>query len=570
MNSVGRLPTFEYERTGVKASEAATLPVLRTMLRATRELPPSVVCASFSINCTGLLLPLVVMQVYDRVIPNHSTETLLLLCAMTLIVLALEAAMRTARARVVFWIATRLAWITHDDALRRVMNARPEWWTTHSASAVVDRLRALTNVAEWQGTPSRIVLLDLPFVAAFLLVLAIVGGALVLVPIVVFTVVGTAIWMQSRRLRQAAAEVASAEMRLNDFLVESLAGAQVIKGNALEALMQRRHERLQNGSAEAIQTQITLAEEARALADLLASLTQMATMAIGATAVMQESLTIGTLACCTLLAGRAVQPLLRCVGMWNEIQSVAIDHARAAPIRDLPSAADRARSTCSGPVSVRLTSVTTPERPDVASALLDADLYLAPGTCTAILGHSGPGTSSIVALLTNRIVASRGTIELAAVDSLPPAVVTVSGLHKPFEGSLLDNLTGFQRGPMVQVAMQAARLIGLEEDIHQLPNGYSTQVGGISSEVPDGIVRRIAIARAIALAPGLLVLDGANESLDSDAERRLVDGLKALEGRMTLLIVTNRPSFAAMASRVLTIEAGTFGDLATGDGRVSS
>lgn len=445
------------------------------------------------------------------------------------------------------------------------MSAPHAWWADESASHVVDRVKAINTVSEWQSSPSRLVLLDVPFVILFLGLMTLTGGPLVLVPLAVFAVVGWLMWQHGRLMRRAGATVAACDMRMNDFLAESLSGVMAIKGNALEAQMQRRFERLQNAASHAADEQIRRAEQARSHADLMAAIAQVLTMAAGAAAVMVDTLSVGTLACCTLLSGRALQPLLRCTAMWNEIQSIAVDRSKAERIDTLPPARILDRSADSaGPLGFRLTEVTVPSTADVHPSLDGADLVVGAGDIVACLGIDGPGTSPLAAVLTGRLQPVSGTVHFVveggdAADARPNQVLVVSPQHRLLDGTIMENLSGFRGGPAVTAAGEASRLIGLDQDIRLLTAGYDTRVGNtLSSDIPDSIVRRIAVARAIAAAPGILILDCANEGLDSASERLLADGLKCLRRRMTIVILTNRPSFAAVADRVYAIRGGRF------------
>jgi ATP-binding cassette subfamily C protein LapB len=130
------------------ATTPANLSVAR-LLRDIARLPPEVLAASVCMNVSSLLLPLVVMQVYDRVIPNQSGSTLLALASLAILVFVIEAVLRSARAHVVFWSATRTAWLRQDDAVARVLAAPGGWWAKESPSRVVDRLRSVAAVSEW-------------------------------------------------------------------------------------------------------------------------------------------------------------------------------------------------------------------------------------------------------------------------------------------------------------------------------------------------------------------------------------------------------------------------------------
>ena len=109
----------------------------------------------------------------------------------------------------------------------------------------------------------------------------------------------------------------------------------------------------------------------------------------------------------------------------------------------------------------------------------------------------------------------------------------------------------FRKGDEIELAINAAKLIGLDAQISKLPLGYQTVMSdGPSAELPSGLVQRIAIARAIARRPAVLMLDEANGALDVAGDQLLASGLRRLKGFTTILIVTNRPSFAAIAERL--------------------
>ena len=109
---------------------------------------------------------------------------------------------------------------------------------------------------------------------------------------------------------------------------------------------------------------------------------------------------------------------------------------------------------------------------------------------------------------------------------------------------------------------RAARAIGLEADIDLLTRGYDTRLGKSASEaLVDRLLQRIAIARAIASKPRLLILDEANNSLDHASELALGAGLPHLETEMTIVLIPNRPSSAALADHVYTLADGNFCEL---------
>lgn len=546
-------------------------------------IPPAIVAASLCANVTSLVLPLVVMQVYDRVIPNQAFETMWALTTIVGIVVAFEALIRLIRSQLMTAAAGRSAWLAYSDTIGRICHAPSQWWVAESPSRIADRFRSLTAVTEWRASSSRLVLLDLPFVVLFFLLLASIGGYLVLVPITVLATLGVLVGRASGDLQTVRAELNAAEMRLHDFLAECLSGMQAIKGSALEQQMARRHERLQAAVGAATADCSRISEQMRCSADLVSQVTTALILGIGAPIVMMNDLTVGGLACCSMLCGRAVQPILRCLGMWAELQSLAIDRDNGHALAALPAAPTRslkAQSGATAPLQVELRGVSTSETMSITPALQAADLTLAAGSIVAVLGTSGPGTHSLAALLTRRIAPIGGQLIVGSKASQrttglqshsrrarlerpnpdkDPLILMASSLDKPFDATLIENLSGFGYGCPVSDACEAARLIGLDDEIDMLPAGYATPLAsGTSSNIPAQILVRLSVARAIARKPGLLILDHVNEGLDTAAEQRLARGLRALSGRMTILILTNRPSFAANADVVLSVVNGRF------------
>jgi ATP-binding cassette, subfamily C, bacterial LapB len=157
------------------------------------------------------------------------------------------------------------------------------------------------------------------------------------------------------------------------------------------------------------------------------------------------------------------------------------------------------------------------------------------------------------------------------VDGVPAAISEQGGSSVAFvdhqnaivRGSVLNNLTLF-RPDEIDAARAAARMIGLEADVNRLPRGYDTRLGeGATETLPGGFLQRVAVARAIASKPRLLVLDEVNGSFDYASDQALANGLRALKDKATIVLITNRPSFAAIADRKFTLINGAFSQLDT-------
>jgi ABC-type bacteriocin/lantibiotic exporter with double-glycine peptidase domain len=126
-----------------------------------------------------------------------------------------------------------------------------------------------------------------------------------------------------------------------------------------------------------------------------------------------------------------------------------------------------------------------------------------------------------------------------------------------FHGTLIDNLTMFRRGPTVDVALDISARLGLDRYVAAQPQGYETEIGE-SETLPGGVRQRIAIVRALAHRPRIVLFDEGNNGLDHDSNDRLLQLLRELKGRCTLVLVTYQPSVLRIADRVVELRDGRF------------
>jgi ATP-binding cassette subfamily C protein LapB len=361
-----------------------------------------------------------------------------------------------------------------------------------------------------------------------------------------------------------------AETGVRDFLVETLNDIVTVKALGTEQQFQRRFERLSEQAAGCTYRMVRLVDDGQSFAALVSTLTQIATATIGAILAINGRISIGVVACSTMLAGRVIQPLLRVVSAWNEIQGAMVAEEVARPIHDLPTSEDLGapfRDRKHQPAMVVFDDVSFVYTAQGQPILAGANLAVAPGEIIAITGRDNSGKSTVRRLMAGQLRPTSGRVLIDGHAATEEArrndwVAVVDHRNAVVRGSVLNNLTLFGNADQLEAARAAARAIGLETDIDLLTRGYDTRLGESASEaLPTALLQRIAIARAIARKPRLLILDEANNSLDHASELALGAGLRTLKKEMTIVLITNRPSFAALADHVYTLADGNFCEL---------
>jgi ATP-binding cassette subfamily C protein LapB len=527
------------------------------------SVPFSVILASLAINLLALALPLSIMQVYDRIIPNHSLATLTYLFLGLTLAIAVDYVLKTTRSGLLSWHATRFVENVENEAVSRFLRAPNGAFERDPAAVILNRYTAATALADYHSGQAKLVTIDLPFVGIALVVMTIVGSTMVLVPIVLFLVFAALAIRRAREFRVMLDSRTAQDNRKYDFIAEVLAGIHTVKGMAMEPQMQRRFERLQQAVAETTMASILTGQASQTSALLYGSISQLIVVAIGGAQVINDHLTMGALACCTMLSGQILQPLLRAISLWTEKESVNHRRTEVRLLLDVPQVEPAATDLPGIVASIRFENVTFRYEPDAEFLVRVADLAIKPGAMIGIKGQNGAGRSTLLKLIQGDIKPTTGRITVGEISTAEAEfsaarrhVAYVGAVPVIFSGTIMENLTVFcpERRDF---ARKMSQLIGLDATINLLPDGYETVLGrGIGDDLPMSTAQQVAIVRALASRPRILALDEANMALDAIAEPALICALESLRGRLTVLVVTHRPSLLALCDQLMIVADG--------------
>ncbi|HET8551260.1 MAG TPA: ABC transporter ATP-binding protein/permease [Gammaproteobacteria bacterium] len=208
------------------------------------------------------------------------------------------------------------------------------------------------------------------------------------------------------------------------------------------------------------------------------------------------------------------------------------------------------------------------------------DLDIRPGMKVAVVGPSGAGKSTLARLLFRFYDADGGRITIDGQDirnvtqaSLRRHIGVVPQDTVLFNADLYYNIAYGNPEAARSEVERAAELAHLKEFIAALPDGYATEVGERGLKLSGGEKQRVAIARAILKDPRILILDEATSSLDSGAERIILDALRNVTRSRTTLTIAHRLSTVVDADLIVVleggriIERGTHTSLLAADGR---
>ena len=199
-----------------------------------------------------------------------------------------------------------------------------------------------------------------------------------------------------------------------------------------------------------------------------------------------------------------------------------------------------------------------PSEPEV---LRGVTLRIAPGEFVAHSGTSGCGKSTLIKIVAGLYKPSYGNVYVDGrplsrwnAQSLRSQIALVAQDDSLLQGTLAENISGFDEQIDMARVRECAALAQIKSDIERMPMGYESLVGDMGSTLSGGQKQRVLLARALYRRPRILILDEGTSHLDVETEKAVNAALSNLA--ITRLVVAHRPETLRAAGRVVSLEGG--------------
>ncbi|MFY9137198.1 peptidase domain-containing ABC transporter [Zwartia sp.] len=533
--------------------------------------------SSFTINILALAFPLLMLQLYDRILPYESVDTLGLVAITVLLAIFVETLLRIARSYSTAWTAARFEYRAMMDLTERALAEPLHQFERKGTGAVMARFKSIGTLRYHYSGQTFQQLMDLPFTVLYVLVAAVMSlwiGALLLVGYAIFV---TIVWRNSRKFPELVKEQKEADLRRGNFINETLRNIHTLKSMTMEALMLRRHERLQEACAR-LMSKVTYAlDMSSGLGNIFSPLMTTFTVALGAWLVINGQMTNGELAACVLLGMRALAPLQRLGGIWAKHQQdkilredLAAQLAQPTLPVEPPHAVSLDMRSVPGEkrgVSLEIANVSYQFPCSKARVFDNISLTVQANECLLIEGQSGSGRSTLLQLLAGVIEPLEGQIlvdhrdlKFMSATDVGHEVAYLSQESKIFEGSLLENISSFD-DERIELALVTAKNLGLGDFVSRMPRGWDSTVGDMATDsLPPGYRQRISIVRALSGQPRVILFDDATSTMDSEGDSLFLRYLESVIGRVTIVMISQRPSYKRLATKTIYLHNGHFSD----------
>jgi subfamily B ATP-binding cassette protein HlyB/CyaB len=530
-----------------------------SILRYRRPLA-HVLVASLFVQMFALATPIFFQLVVDKVLVHKGVSTLIVLIVGMVTLGLFETVLQFLRAYTLSHTTNRIDVELGRRLFHHLFRLPLAYFETRAAGQTVARMRELETIRSFLTGQGLTSVLDLVFTLIFFVVMFIYSIKLTLVVLATIPVYILIAGLIRPVLREQINEKFNRGARSQQFLVESIVGAQTLKAASVEPMMQAQwEERLAAYVRTSFDAGISGAL-GQNLVQYVSKITTALILLIGAQLVIEGAMTVGELVAFNMIASQVVQPILRLSQLWQDFQQVQVSVARLGDILNAPPEPVPQNLLTLPPPrgAVEFRNVTMRYRPDAPDALRNVSLSIEPGEVIGIVGPSGSGTSTLTKTIQRLYGPQTGQVMIDGVDvaQLDPSwlrrqIGVVLQENVLFNRTIHENIAlGDPAMPRVAV-MQAARLSGADEFIAQLPQGYDTMIEERGANLSGGQRQRIAIARALVVNPRILILDEATSALDYESERIIQQNMRSIVQGRTVIIIAHRLAAVRPCTRIV-------------------
>jgi ATP-binding cassette subfamily C protein LapB len=524
-----------------------------------------VALAALLVNVFALASSVFSMIVYDRVIPNNATDTLIALLIGVSIIFISDFVIRTVRGYFLDLASSKADASIADALFEQVLDARMHT-RRGSSGALASTMKEFESIRDFLTSATLTTFIDIPFSILFLVVIWLIGGPMAYVPLIAIPIMLLAGLLVQPQLKKLTQESQQDGHHKHAILVETLSGLETIKSLGAGALMRRRWQ-------EAVVHQSNVGLKSRMLAQLATNVAntsqqfvQVAVVALGAFLVRDGQLGFGAIIACTILSGRAIAPIAQITQLLTRMNQTLVSYRalNQLMLQEREHAHGKvymSRPDFKGSIEFRNVTFTYP---GASKPTLDGvSFQINPGEKVAIVGKVGSGKTTVSKLILGLYQPDSGTVLMDGVDvrQIDPADLrrelgVVLQEVWLIGGTVKQNIALGGQYPTDEEILRAAQIAGVDDFVRQHPEGYGLRLGERGEGLSGGQRQAISIARALLGKPKILLFDEATSAMDMGAESTLLQRLGKEIGDSTFVTITHKASLLQIVNKIIVIDQG--------------
>ncbi|MFW2373070.1 MAG: type I secretion system permease/ATPase [Gammaproteobacteria bacterium] len=534
-------------------------------LARSKEIFLSVLLASVLINLFVIATPLFTMNVYDRVVPNDAIETLWVLAVGIMVVFAFDALMRYIRTYLLEVAGKKSDIIMSSILFEQSLNLRMDQWPK-SVGAFANNLRDFESIRNFFTASTMATLVDLPFAIIFLIIIAYIGGPMVIIPLITITLLLIFSYLLIKPLRESIEATFEASANKHSHLIESLHAIQTIKTLGASHHSQWVWEESSGEIATKSMRARMLSGSILVVTNLLVQLNTVGLIVFGIYQISDLQLSLGGLIAVVMLSSRAVSPMGQIATLITNFQQTrtaynTLENLMQQPVERPEDKHFVRRTSFEGAIEFKNVNFAYPEAQ--RAALMDISLSIRPKEHVGIIGKVGSGKTSLTKLIVGLYSPTEGSMSIDGIDinQIDPADLRhhIGYLSQDVElmrGSIRDNLAFKDQQVNDERLLEVAAISGVDQFVNKLPMGFDTPVGEQGNYLSGGQRQSIALGRSLLLDEPILILDEPTNSMDNTTEATIRKRLYDYSRDKTLILVTHKAPMLDLVERLVVIDEG--------------
>ena len=530
-----------------------------------KRLGLAVICIIMS-AAANLYVPWIIKDMVDKVLMNKDMMLLNLIAAGIVVVFLFRGIFYYGQSYLVSYIAQRVIIDVRELLYIKFQKLQLGYYEKKQTGTIMSYIT--NDVAALQAAlvDSLIEMVtELSILIGSLIMMFYLDWKLSIVTLVVVPVIGQAMKIFGRKLKQSGALIQERTAEITSLLQESISGVRVVKSFAREDYEIERFQNQNNLNFKANMKSVQLSSLLTPTVEFLAAVIVAVILWFGGYQVVNGALTAGALVAFLTYAVNLANPVKRISRVYGTINKAMAAAERVfnvldteEKLKDKPNAIELPK--ISG--DVQFDHVSFGYKKDV-DVLHDLTLEAKPGQVIAFVGPSGAGKSTIANLIPRFYDVTAGSIKIDGIDirdvtirSLREQIGVVPQETMLFSGTVKDNIRYGRLDATDEEIIEAAKAANAHNFIMHLADGYETKIGERGITLSGGQRQRIAIARAILKNPRILILDEATSALDTESEEIVQEALDKLMIGRTSFVIAHRLSTIINADKIIVLDNG--------------
>jgi len=524
-----------------------------------------VLLASLVINIFVLATPIFTMNVYDRVIPTASFNTLWTFAIGVIIIYAIDLGLRFTRTYLLEVAGKKSDIIMSSMIFEKVMDLKLES-IPKPVGSFANVLKEFESIRGFLTSSTIAIIIDLPFVVIFLVVIYYIGGALAIVPFLSILAILAYTFSVKQKMYDSVKETYQSAALKNGVLLESLSAIETLKSlNALGSAQHKWEEATGDIADKMVKTKV-LSSAIGTVTGFIVQLNTVWLVIIGAYLIDANEVSLGALIAVIIISGKAIGPMGQVAGLISYYQHVtaaydSIDNIMQLPCEHESDSQYVRRPEFKGKIEFRNLSFSYPETG--VRQLMNINLKIEPGEKLAILGKVGSGKTTLQKLLLGFYYQEEGSLLIDGIDvkRIDPIELRKNISYMPqdttlFAGTARSNIVFKRKHASDEDMTEAANISGSMDFINRHPLGFELPIAENGENLSGGQAQGIALARTVINDSPIVILDEPTKSFDTSTEKSVQDHLIGYLKDKTAIIITHKISDLRLVDRVIVMHDG--------------